>query len=474
MAKQGKQDVKEVRLDKAFIVVDGQTAIPIKTHLIELSIYQDIYEPFLSCDIIIQDATGYANIAPRGNKRQPGFTGHDILVVSYSTTFPDDNIQNKTHAFVLYNLSDRARGEESFENIMLHGISMEGWLCVDKKISRSYGHNETTKRKKLDTAHNYVKSITEEFLYNKDAKAFYDKISSDLKVAIKKELTFDDTKSRFSYIMSRVDPTEAIDRLIRESDNNNDTSLFTFYEDSKGFHFADMEKLVEKKEVTHFTYEPSNYNEGGGKKSMTDLKKIESYNVIKQTDTIETKLSGLFKSKIINIDVLRKNKNEIIYDYRKFGKKLKKLNDGGLPHEHLVSGTSDEDAAIYLRTSREGHDIQEFFTGPGKENPLPMKSNMTVSKRGSYSEHLGNIILSVIVNGDSELNVGEKIVLTIPQATTPGSSSRDAPLEIDKYLSGYYLISKIRNIIKDNKMDTVLEVVKDTESTSPIESPWKG
>ena len=80
----------------------------------------------------------------------------------------------------------------------------------------------------------------------------------------KKELTFDDTKSRFSYIMSRVDPTEAIDRLIRESDNNNDTSLFTFYEDSKGFHFADMEKLVEKKEVTHFTYEPSNYNEGGG------------------------------------------------------------------------------------------------------------------------------------------------------------------------------------------------------------------
>ena len=82
--------------------------------------------------------------------------------------------------------------------------------------------------------------------------------------------------------------------------------------------------------------------------------------------------------------------------------------------------------------------------------------------------------MSVIVNGDSELNVGEKIVLTIPQATTPGSSSRDAPLEIDKYLSGYYLISKVRNIIKDNKMDTVLEVVKDTESTSPIESPWKG
>ena len=474
MAQEGKQGVKEVRLDKAYIVVDGLQPINVKLQIIELSIYQDIYEPFLSCDILLQDAIGYANITSKGSKTQPGFTGNDILVISYSTTFPDDNIKNKTHAFVLYNLSDRARVEESYENMMLHGISIEGWSCVDKKISRSYGHNETTKRKKLDTAHNYVKSITEEFLYNKDAKAFYDKISSDLKVAIKKELTFDDTKSRFSYIMSRVDPTEAIDRLIRESDNNNDTSLFTFYEDSNGFHFADMEKLVEKEEVDHFTYEPSNYNEGGGKKSMIDLKKITSYHIVKQTDTIETKLSGLFKSKTINIDILRKNKNEIIYDYRKFGKKLKKLNDGGKSHKHLVSGTSDENAAIYLRTSREGHDTQEFFTGPGKENPLPMKSNMTVSKRGSYSEHLGNIILSVIVNGDSELNVGEKIVLTIPQATVPGSSSRGAPLEIDKYLSGYYLISKIRNIIQDNKMDTVLEVVKDTESTSPIESPWKG
>ena len=105
MAKQGKQDVKEVRLDKAFIVVDGQTAIPIKTHLIELSIYQDIYEPFLSCDIIIQDATGYANITPRGNKRQPGFTGHDILVVSYSTTFPDDNIQRTSAEVCPYKLN---------------------------------------------------------------------------------------------------------------------------------------------------------------------------------------------------------------------------------------------------------------------------------------------------------------------------------------------------------------------------------
>ena len=36
------------------------------------------------------------------------------------------------------------------------------------------------------------------------------------------------------------------------------------------------------------------------------------------------------------------------------------------------------------------------------------------------------------------------------------------------------MITKLRHIIKDDNMDTVIEIMKDTESTAPITQPHKG
>jgi hypothetical protein len=162
------------------------------------------------------------------------------------------------------------------------------------------------------------------------------------------------------------------------------------------------------------------------------------------------------------------NKTEVVYNYDISGPKLPKLNSGNLPHKHIVSGTSSSDAKVYMRTSRIGHDNYKLFES---EHHLPKKSNTLLGKRESYIEHLANVMMSVILNGDSELNVGDKINLVIPKATTIGN---DKEANIDKYLSGYYMITKLRHIIKDDSMDTVIEVMKDTESTAPITQPATG
>ena len=468
MAIEAKKGVRSVTVDKLYILADGTHAINISEQAIEVNIYQDLYEPFLTCDVIIEDALDVYNSLARSPNRQPGFTGHDILVISYTSTFPGDNTPSKTHAFVLYEVEQRFRSKEKSEIVILQGISIEGWLSVDKKISRAYGYN--TKNNKKTISH-YVKSIVDEFIHNKQAMDTYDIISSGLNVGVMRNNTYDETKSRMPYIVPFLTPIDAIHKLMEEADNDLDIPLFTFYEDSTGFHFADVSKLVVADfDSLHntFTYEPSNYSEGGGQKTFVDLKKVMSFEVIKQTDTMTSKLGGLFKSKTINIDVLKKNKTEIIYNYDKSGQVFNKLNDGNLPHKHLVSGTSSPDASVYMRTSRVGHDYYKLFES---EYHLPKKSNTLLGKRQSYGEHLENIMLSVTLNGHSELDVGNKINLVIPKATTIGNS-REA--NIDKYLSGYYMITKLRHIIKDDNMDTVIEVMKDTESTAPITQPHKG
>lgn len=465
MAREGKKSVRFVNVDKIYVLLDGSRPIPIQKQIIEVNIYQDLYQPFMTCEILFEDALGFYSGENINDYRQPGFTGHDIFIISYTSTFPGDNIPSKTQAFVLYDVTTRTRSKEKSEVFALTGISVEGWNSIDKKISRAYGHNT---KKNTNTISHYVNSIVDEFVYNRQAKDVYDTIATNLKMTIKKKTTYDKTTSRVPYIIPNLGPREAIKTLIREADNDKDTNLFTFYEDSIGFHFADVSKLVDKKFVDTFTYEPSNAAEGGQSNSMVDLKKIFSYEVIKQTNSLETKLKGLFKSKTINIDVIKKNKTEIAYNYDVAGPKLPKLNSGNLPHKHIVSGTSSSDAKIYMRTSRTGHDNYKLFE---PEYHLPKKSNTLLGKRESYRHHLGNVMMSVILNGHSELNVGDKINLVIPKATTIGNS-REA--NIDKYLSGYYMITKLRHIIKNDNMDTVIEVMKDTESTAPITQPHKG
>jgi len=468
MAREGKKGVRHVNVDKLFILVDGSHPVEISNQVVEVNIYQDLYEPYMTCDVTLVDGLDIYNSLARGPDRQPGFTGHDMLVISYTSTFPGDKLPSKTHAFILYEVEDRFRSKEKSEVISLQGISIEGWAAVDKKISRAYGYN--TKNTSRTISH-YIKSIVDEYIYSPQIKIIHKAIEDSLKVGVVRTNTYDETKSRMQYIIPFLSPTDAIDKLMNEADSTGDTPLFTFYEDSVGFHFADISKLVSVPftSKTHtFTYEPSNAIEAGRDRDFIDLKKIISFEVIKQTDTMSAKFGGLYKSKTINIDVLRKNKTEIIYNYDKSGQIFNKLNDGNLSHGHLVSGTSSPDASVYMRTSRSGHDYYKLFES---EYHLPKKSNTLLGKRQSYGEHLENIMLSVVLNGDSELNVGDKVNIVIPKATTIGNN-REA--NIDKYLSGYYMITRLRHVIKDDSMDTVIDVMKDTESTAPITQPHKG
>ena len=78
----------------------------------------------------------------------------------------------------------------------------------------------------------------------------------------------------------------------------------------------------------------------------------------------------------------------------------------------------------------------------------------------AYYSHIFNTQLEVVIPGDSELDVGDVITLSIP----PASNVLDQVNVDDKYLSGKYLITKIRNKFLDGSesMSTVLECVKDT------------
>ena len=79
--------------------------------------------------------------------------------------------------------------------------------------------------------------------------------------------------------------------------------------------------------------------------------------------------------------------------------------------------------------------------------------------------------MEVTLHGNSDLKVGDKINLILPQATTI-SEKESTPL--DKYLSGYYLITALRHQIKDDTMLSIVACIKDTLGSAPSTSGFKG
>ena len=119
-------------------------------------------------------------------------------------------------------------------------------------------------------------------------------------------------------------------------------------------------------------------------------------------------------------------------------------------------------------TSREGHDSDNILK---PEKHIPKRYPQFAGISSSFLNHISNIMLNVSVHGNSDLNVGNKINLIIPQATNIGEQDGQV---VDKYLSGFYMIKSLRHKINNDQMVTIMEVMKDTESSAPITQNFRG
>lgn len=422
---------------KGISLIDTQGNITeLGSTTLEVNIFQDLFKHYLECDIVISDAVSlFSN----------GFTGGEVVVLSYKTR--DKSLEHKTHLFGVRNISDRTRVDEKVEAYVLNCISAEAYDTSVSKISRSYGGD------KGNTITNMIKSIVNEFVYNDKIKNIHSSFKGVLNVAPRKVNEYDQTNGQHKFIIPNLSVNDTILFLIKESSSDYHAPLFFFYESTKGFNFKDLNNLVQQAPIEKYSWVPTNVK-GNKKTEDTDVKdyqKIISYDVIKQSNVLGNTQKGLYSSKIINLDILQKNKHEVTFNYKKEGSKFSGLQSG------LIQGDSNSPSIVWMMQSRAGHDTGLYQD----ENVLPKKTNQIVSRRASYSAHIFNTVVEVTIPGNSELLVGDVIELDIPYSTTLKSLDGKQ----DKYISGKYLVTSARHKFggkSGSEFTTILECVKDT------------
>jgi len=434
----------DIDIEQITIVGQYGEVFNITEMFLECNIYQNIFKHYLECDIVISDAINInRNLLSNDQEMIPvGFKGYETLVISYrERTDPseDARIPLKRHIFGIYEISDRGRDTEGAESYVISGISLEAYQSVSTKISKGYGNGGG------NSVANMVRSVIKEYVLSESALTEYNNLG------IEKTITIDETSGKDSYVIPNYSIDQTLEFFCKEADSKEHYPYFVFYENSKGYNFRNIPKLIQDGEID-FTYHyyPMNYDQvnTGDDIENDDQYKIISYVTLKENNSIENIKDGMFKSKSIGIDILRKRKLEKVFDYEKEYEHFYTQNGGKYNRE--IFG----DPVINVDYTRFGHDNDSIF----KEKQTAKKDILIKNRRTSYHKQIFNNIIEVTIPGDSSKNVGELIDL----AFYINNDIEDTKYELDKTISGQYLITKVRQQMSPESLTTILECSKDS------------
>lgn len=446
MSNKGYRFAGDVEIKSINLVLSGGRSLDISDMILEVNIYQNMFEHYLRGNFVVEDALNLNNII-KGNKEAGiagGFNGGEYIIISYrERTDPGyKGIAYKQHMFALYETSNRRRISEFNESYMLSGISAEAYQTIPQKINKAYGRGSGSTISKM------IKSIVDEYVLTNDIKTIY------RSARINKSLDIDETSGLHKYIIPSLSIDGSINFLANEADSIDHYPYYIFFEDSSGFKFKNVPQMIADAPIDFtYTYFMSNVGESDTKEGVVqdDQYKIISYDILKDDNILSNVKGGLFKAKTINLDILKKNKKEVIFDYNKESDNFQTVSDGKFAVE--VVG----DPVINLISSRTGHDNDVLFQ---KETALPKKTNTTLNRKLSYGKQLFNKIIQVSIPGNSSINVGGLIDLEFFIHNNIGTDKGN----LDKSLSGQYLITKVRQKITNDVFTTILECARTTNS----------
>jgi hypothetical protein len=342
----------------------------------------------------------------------------------------------------------------------LTDYKMQGGDDIKVQVSFSGGERNIYKLKlakirdisTLDTTRTYVLECISPFAFDSQYKRIqknYSGIVSDIAFKIWEEYgggepfgIFHGADNVQSVNIPLWTPLKTMEWLAKRAKYADANTRFRFYQDSGGkYNFVPMElfnTLHGKKPPYEYTYlgDVSRTTMGGGNE-LPNTKK-DMFNVIQMYHADNMDITNALRQGVLggtnyNIDVTNKQMNMVQYNY------------------------FEEDEKKYLN-SKKYYDAGDYLPGrvrfnvdmTSPDNALLDKSQI---KQTQYIPHAG--MLTLVVNGNASLDLGDIIKLKVPKVG-PGVSDQE-----DDVYSGKYMIMGKRDKFDAERMVSSIDVVKD-------------
>lgn len=414
---------------------NGTDKLDITPQVLEFTLFQSIFSPLLRADMALSDYIGLMNNYP--------LSGEEVVEVVIEQAGNSEGTVKKikkTLRFVItgikdINFSDDAR--QMVYNIEL--ASVEAFMNAKTRVSHAYNK----------TIEEMIKLVFDEYVKSTKTINFYQATSKIRKLVIPNLKPLDAISWLCKFAVAENPSSyhtfaffESLDEFVFKSlqkptfrgavDNN-------AYQNSmkeKYYYISNLELLMNNKEM-YDKYIADGFNEN---RTINDLK------INKRYTTLEKIVGGYFENEFVEVNMLQKD--HLITKTNLVAKTDPRSRSQFVGFQTLVGGG-------LLNTSDYIENIQKEYTEDETSSRIKyIINNYDNINQPSFRDKFGyssrsflafqQIDLSIAVHSNLENRVGDLMYLQIPEMHSFNIS--DKP---DKYLSGYFIASEIKTVMRN-------------------------
>ena len=393
----------KVEIQQAFVFNKlGMNSIV--NNLLTIDIYEDIYAPFVYCDILVIDYNKLSSGLP--------FIGEEFFQIEFKT----ENGETISYLFFLYQ-QDKGGivSNNKAQGYTLHGVTIERAFDNAKTVSRAYKGTYA--------------SIA--------GQIFDDYVKKDTGL----EFNYQQTKSIARYIPPLISPLQAIEYCRRRAvPSNPPFTSYLFFRNARGYHFTSINGLFnmaanQMEGVTHVfgskSPDPQLSDEEtvGGMQTRSDIIAFDpqaKYNTVDKIDR------GAYNTISYSFDLTTKSFVQ---------RKSFNLSKG---KGSFVLGSAGEfNTEEFLETFEDARCGVSYVP---TDFSIELEGTQTdfypdaVAEMNSYMHLVGQQQAGIIMYGDSSITSGQVINLLVYKP-----SDEETVPSIDETHSGAYLLSRVRH-----------------------------
>ena len=416
---------------------DGSLGFDVRSIFEELNIFDNLLMPCMSGNIVLRDATGFAS--------KINFDGSEYLEVDIlKDTHNEDSLFLKKR-FVIYKLTDRKELNQKSEIYTLHFVSEEYILSEQKKIRQSY----------TGTHYDMIVNILNDHLM------------------VPNETIVDGTKSGFgnlepskgihNYVVPNLSPFDAIQTITKRAISNSGTPDYLFWQTQLGYNFMPLSSLMGFDSFYKITYGVKNISELNSETNVGDeLYGARDIKIISQFNMAENIQSGVYAGRFIGFDPLTRTVQVQEMSFDKIYGLTKHANDysinTGVYNKEGNRATQMYDSRVTLYPFQEKRKESEHLKKKDSETITYIDdSHNYILQRKVIFANLMQRRIRLTMPGNFFLMSGINVDIEIPNRYL-----EEGVDGVDESLSGKYIITGVRHIIRFDKHETVIEVATDS------------
>lgn len=408
----------DVTIEDVTIITSQGFAQDVSEQLSAVEIYEDVFSNFTTGKMYLRDSQELTNLLP--------LVGEEVvrLTVSTPSLSKEDSYSGE---FFIYKMDDKMKTAERELMYVLHFISKEAVLDLNKKISKAYGG------KVSDIARTLITDV-------------YGLESS-------KPANIEETINQTKFVANWWRPTQCLQYACDTAVNANDSPSYVFFENKYGLNFVSLESLYTGSPIRQrfvwdqYSREVSKSSGSSPRDIDKDYQRILELDAPVAYDYMDRIQSGLYGSELITYDILTKQYVHVGYtagDPEK-DSKVKRLNQNPL-----------------WSTSRPAHMKGVMIYGSKYYNNFDgfddVTNTKTVQKRKSLLAQAEGHKVNITVFGRTDYSAGQRVYMSVPKNTQ--IKENDDPE--DKILSGNYLIAALCHFITRDSHQCTMELIKDS------------